>query len=88
MVSVGHAHDFDQYLCFVGTDPKTKNLGGVAEVYLGEEEEKYVINTSTIIYIPKGLKHCPLIHKRIDIPYLFMDIYIAPSYERHKPNNP
>jgi hypothetical protein len=88
MVPEGHSHDFDQYLCFVGLDPKTKDLGGEAEIYLGEEKEKHVINTSAIIHIPKGLMHCPLIHKRIDRPYLFMDIYLSPSYERDVSDKP
>ena len=88
MVPEGHSHDFEQYLCFIGTDPKTKSLQGEAEIYLGEEKERHVINTSAIIYIPKGFMHCPLVHKRIDKPYLFVDIYLSPSYGRDVSDTP
>jgi hypothetical protein len=66
-VTQAHTHDFDEVLCMFGTnmdDPY--DLGGEVEFWLGDE--KHVITKSCIIFIPKGLKHCPLITKRIDRP--------------------
>jgi hypothetical protein len=82
MVPVAHSHDYDQYLVFIGGDLGSKDLGGEAEICLGEEQEKYTVNTSAIIYIPKGVMHCPLTHKRVDKPYLFLDIFLASKYVR------
>ena len=66
-----HIHDFDEFIGFLGThgprDPDA--LGGEVEVWLGGE--KYTITRSCLIYIPKGLKHCPIRLTRIDTPVLF-----------------
>jgi hypothetical protein len=62
-----HTHDFDEVLCLFGTnmdDPY--DLGGEYEFWLGDE--KHIITKSCIIFIPKGLRHCPLIARRVDRP--------------------
>jgi hypothetical protein len=64
-----HSHDFDTVLCFIGSDPKdTSSLGAILELQLGDE--KHMITKTCAILIPKGLDHCPLIHRRVDRPYL------------------
>jgi hypothetical protein len=83
MVPKTHTHDYDQYLVFIGADLKSKSLGGEAEICLGEEQEKHIIKTAAIVHIPKGLKHCPLTHKRVDKPYLLLDIFLASKYKRN-----
>ncbi len=83
MVPEAHSHDYDQYLVFIGGDLQSKSLGGEAEMCLGKEQEKYIIKTSAIVHIPKGLVHCPLTHKRVDKPYLLLDIFLAPKYKRN-----
>ena len=76
-----HSHDFDMYVTFVGFDPNGLNdLGGEIEMYLGKEQEKYVINTPTSVYIPKGFIHCPLNFKRVDKPILLVHATLAPKY--------
>ncbi len=66
-----HIHDFDEFIGFIGTkgpeDPH--GLGGEMEVWLGGE--KYMITKSCLIYVPKGVKHCPIRFVRIDSPILF-----------------
>jgi quercetin dioxygenase-like cupin family protein len=66
-----HVHDFDEFIGFIGTrgqqDPH--GLGGEIEFWLGGE--KYMLTQSCLIYIPKGLKHCPIRFTRIDTPILF-----------------
>ena len=70
-----HAHDFDQFTCFFGGNPADiRDFGAEVEFYLGEEGVKHVINTTTIVYIPSGLIHCPLNFKQIDRPIMFMNI--------------
>lgn len=64
-----HCHDFDTVSCFVGSDPKNpSNLGAVLEIQLGDE--KHILTKTCVIFIPKGLTHCPLIHRSVERPYL------------------
>jgi len=78
-----HAHDFAQFLCFFGSNPDNPfDFGAEVEVYLGEEGEKHFFDTPTIVYIPKGLVHCPVDVKNVVKPILFMHICFAPEYTR------
>lgn len=62
-----HTHDFDEVLGFFGNDwQKPHDLGGEIEFWL--EEEKYVISNSCLIFVPRGLRHCPLRVRRIQRP--------------------
>jgi len=89
MVTEHHAHDFDQFLIFVGGDINNMvDLGGEVELTLSEDGvnlEKFVITEATNVYIPKGLYHCPLNFKRVDNPdkpILFHDLFFSPEYKR------
>ena len=66
-VAEAHAHDYDEVLGMFGTDLNDPyKLNGEVEFWLGDE--KHIITDSCIIFIPKGLTHCPLIYHRIDKP--------------------
>ncbi len=89
MVSEPHAHDFDQFLIFVGGDINNMpDLGGEVELTLGEEKgklEKFVFTKATAVYIPAGLFHCPLNFKKVNNPakpILFHDFFFAREYKR------
>jgi len=83
MVDKPHNHDFDQFLGFIGSDPTDiGNLGAEIELSLGEEGEKHIITTPTIVHLPPGLIHCPLNYKRVDKPVFHLDIFLAPEYVR------
>ena len=89
MVSETHAHDFDQYLMFVGGDINNMmDLGGEVELTLGEEGkelEKFVFTRATMVYVPAGLLHCPLNFKKVNDPkkpILFHDFFFSPEYKR------
>jgi len=77
-----HVHDFDEAIGFIGSkgegDPR--DLGGEMEVWLGGE--KYLITKSCLIFVPKGLKHCPIRFNRIDSPILFFTFGLATQYSR------
>ena len=78
-----HKHDFHQFLCFLGSDPNNiGELGAEIEVTLGEEEEKHLVTTPTILHITPGLVHCPIEYKKVDQPVMHLDIFFAPEYER------
>jgi hypothetical protein len=74
-----HAHEFDEVLCFIGTDPeKPHNLGGEIEFQIGDE--RHTFDTTTTIFLPKGLSHCPFIHKRVDRPFILVAILLDGHY--------
>ena len=62
-----HVHDADEIIGFFGNDPANPHdLGGEIEIWL--EDEKQVITKSAMLFVPAGMKHCPLILKRVDRP--------------------
>lgn len=78
-----HAHDFDQLICFFGSNPlNIKEFDAEIEMSLGEEGEKHIITSTTIVHLPKGLIHCPLYFKKVVKPFIFMNIALTPRYGR------
>ena len=65
--SVPHTHDSDEIIGFFGNNPEDPHdLGGEIEVWL--EDEKHIITRSSLIFVPAGMKHCPMILRRVDRP--------------------
>ncbi|HSW57627.1 MAG TPA: hypothetical protein VLH15_04445 [Dehalococcoidales bacterium] len=81
-----HNHDFPQYLIFLGGDVNNlMELGAEIELNLSEDGknlEKHIITRATTIYIPPGLYHGPLIYRRVDRPFMFIDMYFSAKYSR------
>ena len=70
-----HVHDHDEILGFFGTDTENVyDLGGEIEFWL--EDEKYLLTKSCLIFVPKGMKHCPIVFRRIDRP-IFHFIFVT-----------
>ena len=83
LVDEPHSHDFDEFLCFLSCNP-TNELDFEAEIELslGQEGEKQIIKSPTVVCIPQGLIHCPLNCKTINKPVLFCHIFLTPEYVR------
>jgi len=65
--STPHVHDTDEIIGFFGSDPQHPyDLGGEIEIWL--EDEKHIIDKTAMLFVPAGMKHCPLIIRRIDRP--------------------
>jgi hypothetical protein len=76
-----HVHDTDEILGFFGNDPADPyDLGGEVEIWL--EDEKHVLDRSCMIFIPAGMKHCPLIITRVDRPILHFSTVTGHAYEK------
>jgi hypothetical protein len=78
-----HKHDVDEFIFFIGGDPgNILDFGAEVELSLGEGEnqEKHTINTTSVVYIPKGLVHLPINFKKVDKPFLFGHLLLAPDY--------
>ncbi len=62
-----HVHPFDEVIAFVGTNQDDIfDLAGEIEIWL--EDRAFVMTKSFLVYIPAGMKHCPLKIRRIDKP--------------------
>ncbi len=83
MIPKPHVHNCAEILYFIGGNPMDfKDFGAEVELVMGEgeEAETYTINSTTWVYVPKNLPHCPLNFKRIDKPIMFGHIMFAPTY--------
>ena len=68
-----HVHDADEIIGFFGSDPANPyDLGGEIEMWM--EDEKHIITKSALLFVPAGMKHCPLILKRVDRPIFHFTI--------------
>ena len=79
-----HSHPYPEVIGFAGGDPKdADNLGAELEFWM--DDEKYMIDKSCLIYIPKGVKHGPIITRNLrknifhfDIQLTTGDVHLAP----------
>jgi len=76
-----HTHDFDEVIGFIGSDPDNpRDLCGEVELWL--DDEKYMLTKSCLVFVPKGLKHCPLRVTKVDRPILFLTVSISSKYSK------
>ncbi|MFC1900147.1 hypothetical protein ACFLYN_00990 [Chloroflexota bacterium] len=78
-----HVHPYGEALVFVGhnTDDLTY-LGAELELCLGKEQEKHKIDKASVVTVPGGMVHCPLVTTKVDRPFSFFLIALdaEPSY--------
>ena len=75
MVKDFHLHDFDEYLFFQSANMADMNdFDAEIEIAMGEEAKLYTIKTPTVLFVPAGLKHCPLNFKVINKPVFFFHV--------------
>jgi hypothetical protein len=66
-ITTPHSHEYDEIIGFFGSNPEDPyELGGEIELWL--EDEQYILTRTSMVFVPKGMKHCPLILKRVDRP--------------------
>jgi len=74
-----HTHDFDEVLNFIGSNPADPHdLGAEVDIQIGDE--RFTLTRTTSILIPRGVPHCPIIHKRVDRPFLLVVMALNPAY--------
>jgi hypothetical protein len=75
MVDEAHKHDFDQYLFLLGGN--SANIDDFdAEIEIGLENKINLINYAACIHIIPGTMHGPVIIKKVNKPFVFMDIVL------------
>jgi hypothetical protein len=75
-----HKHDFDEVFLFVPCTDDLTAYDAETELYLGDENEKYIINKTTAVHVPAGLLHCPIKHTRVGTPFFFVNCPLTPEY--------
>jgi hypothetical protein len=78
-IEIPHSHDFDEVIGFGGTNRNyPRELGGEIEFLLGGE--RHLITKTCLIFVPKGVSHCPITLKRIDTPIFMFEAANDPAY--------
>lgn len=76
-----HTHDFDEVLAFMGSDPENpRDLHGEVELWLGGE--RHILTESCMVFVPRGLEHCPMNILRADRPIFHFSTGNSTSYAR------
>jgi hypothetical protein len=76
-----HTHDFDEVLGFYGSDMQNpRDLGGEVELWL--EDEQHILTDSFLVFIPAGMKHCPLKIRRVDRPIFHFGVMLGGQYTK------
>ena len=77
-ISQPHSHPFDEILLYIGSNPDNpQDLCGELEIQMGEE--RYRFNTTTAIFMPKGVTHS-VKHIKVDKPILNIGISFRGEY--------
>ena len=80
-IEIPHSHDFDEVIGFAGTDRRhPRDLGGEIEFLIGGE--RHTITKTCLIFVPKGVEHCPVTIKRVDTPIFMFEAANDPKYEK------
>ncbi len=77
-----HTHDFDEMIGLVSGPGKSnpRAMDGDVSIKLGSETHH--ITQSSLVYVPKGLKHCPIEFKNIKRPVLCFTIGNTPGWSQ------
>jgi len=81
MEAKAHTHDVDEIIGFFGSDPENpEDLGGEVEIWI--EDDQHIITKSAMIFVPAGVKHCPLRLNRVDRPIFHFTTVTGGHYEQ------
>jgi hypothetical protein len=75
-----HVHENgSEIIGFFGNNPDDPyDLGGEIEIWL--EDEMHIITKTAMLFIPPGMKHCPLVLRRVDRPIFHFTIVPSGEY--------
>jgi hypothetical protein len=75
-----HAHDCDELIGFIGSDPNhPEDLGGELEVWL--DGEHHVLTRSSMIFVPANMPHMPVKFNRVDRPIFHFSVVMNTHYD-------
>jgi len=80
-----HMHDADELFFIFGSNPKNYyDFDAEIEIYFGEEREKHIVNSTSIVYVPKGVLHSPIAITKVNKPFQWMHVLFTPTYDMAK----
>jgi hypothetical protein len=78
-----HAHPYDEAMIFFGHDvDNLKYLGAEITIEIGAEREKHTFDVPTVIALPKGTPHMPIVCNRLNKAYRVVQVGLARKFER------
>lgn len=81
--NVPHAHDTDEIIGFFGNNPEDPyDLGGEIEIWM--QDEKHILTRTSLIFVPAGMKHCPLKLLRVDRPIFHFTTVVSGQYVKEE----
>ncbi len=82
-IEIPHSHDYDEIIGFAGSNRNhPRELGGEIEFRIGGET--HIITKSCLIFVPRGVQHCPVIFNRVDTPIFMFEAMNNAAYEKAK----
>ncbi len=80
-----HMHDADEIFFIFGSDPKNYyDFDAEIEICFGEERETLIVNSTSIVYVPKGILHSPINIRKVNKPFQWMHVLFTPKYNMIK----
>jgi hypothetical protein len=80
-----HSHDYNEIVLHIGADPRNPEyLGAEIEFIVGDE--KLIIDKTSALFIPKGVKHGPLTWKKVEKPHI--EMVVMPGAGTIRKSNP
>ena len=77
-----HAHDADEIFFIFGRNPQNYyDFDAEIEIHFGEEGEKHIVNSTSIVFMPKGLIHGPIAITKVNKPFQWMHVLFTPKYD-------
>jgi hypothetical protein len=78
-----HIHDFPIIMSFIGAN-STDIYDFDAEIEFTIGGEKQVITKTSVVSIPAGTAHCPLVFKRVTKPIAMVEVMLTDNYTRRE----
>jgi hypothetical protein len=74
----GHVHPYGEIFLFSGLDYDNPNrMDAELELTIGEKAEQHVIASPSIVVLPAGTPHLPIVAKKVNKPYGFLAISMS-----------
>jgi hypothetical protein len=76
-----HEHEFDEFIGFIGSDPKNPEELN-AEIQFHIDGDVVTVTKSCLVYIPRGVRHSPILVPRLKQPIIHFSGGIGSDYKR------
>jgi hypothetical protein len=78
-----HTHEYKEYQLFMGGNPmNVEDFDSEVEISLGTEDEKHIIDSTTMVHIKEDLVHRQLNFKKVGKPLIFVNFFLLPENQK------